>query len=95
VQDVDLTADMGSFAGDALIVQVAKRPTLSKELEALRDRVVAGGASCRTEVLREPAGSTFGGASFVATTRDVNVRTDVMEPVVAELGRLTVEWVRP
>ena len=92
LQHVDLATDMGSFAGGALIVQVAKRPTLAKELEALRDRLEAGGGRCRAEILREPAGSTFGGASFVATTRDVNVRTDVMEPVVADLGRLTVDW---
>jgi pimeloyl-ACP methyl ester carboxylesterase len=92
LQDVDLAGDAGSFDGDALIVQVAKRPTLAKDLEALRDRIVAGGGAVRVEVLREPAGSTFGGASFVATTQDVNVRTDVMEPVVADLGRIVTEW---
>ena len=93
LQDVDLTADAGAFRGDALIVQIAKRPTLAKELEALRDRLASGGGAIRTEILREPGGSTFGSASFVATTTDVNVRTDVMEPVVAELGRLTAAWV--
>lgn len=92
VQEVDLAAGPGSFAGDALLVQVAKRPTLTKELEALRAGLAAGGAGVRTEILREPAGSTFGSASFVATTQDVNVRTDVMEPVVEELGRLTAAW---
>jgi pimeloyl-ACP methyl ester carboxylesterase len=92
LQDVDLTADTGSFDGDALIVQVAKRPALAKDLEALRDRLEAGGGAVRTEVLREPAGSTFGSASFVATTKDVNVRTDVMEPVVGDLGRIVTGW---
>jgi pimeloyl-ACP methyl ester carboxylesterase len=95
LQDVDLTDDMGSFAADALIVQVAKRPTIAKELEALRDRLKAGGGSVRTEVLREPAGSTYGSASFVATAQDVGVRTDVMEPVVADLARLSAGWVAP
>ncbi len=92
LQEVDLAADAGSFGGEALIVQVAKRPALSKDLEALRDRLEAGGGAVRTEVLREPAGSTFGSASFVATTKDMNVRTDVMEPVVADLGRIVAEW---
>jgi hypothetical protein len=95
LQDVDLTDDMGSFAADALIVQVAKRPTIAKELEALRDRLKAGGGSVRTGVLREPAGSTYGSASFVATAQDVGVRTDVMEPVVADLARLAAGWVAP
>lgn len=92
VQDVDLTADAGSFAGDALIVQVAKRPTFAKELEALRDRLAAGGGAVRTQILREPAGSTFGSAQFVATTHNVQVRTDVMAPMVADLAQLTAAW---
>ena len=91
LQEIDLAGDMGSFAGDSLVVQVAKRPTLAKDLEALRDRLAAAGR-CRAEVIREPAGSTFGSASFVATTGELHVRTDVMEPVVAELGRLIVGW---
>lgn len=93
LQGEDPTSDMGSFDGASLIVQVAKRPTLAKELEALRDRMTAGGGTVRTEVLREPAGSTFGSASFVATAQDLNVRTDVMEPVVDDLGRIVTEWV--
>jgi hypothetical protein len=92
LQGVDLTADTGAFTGDALIVQVAKRPTLASELEALRDRLEAGGARCRTEVLREPPGATFGSAQFVATTGNLNVRTDVMAPLSASLGRLTAGW---
>jgi pimeloyl-ACP methyl ester carboxylesterase len=92
LQGVDLTVDTRSFDGEALIVQVAKRPALAKELEMLRDRLEAGGGAVRTEVLREPAGSTFGSASFVATTQDVNVRTDVMEPVVVDLGRIVTDW---
>jgi pimeloyl-ACP methyl ester carboxylesterase len=90
---VDLTQDMGSFAGDALLVQVAKRPTLAKDLGTFRDLVAANGGACETRLVREPAGSTFGSASFVATTADINVRTDVMEPVVDELGRLAAAWV--
>jgi pimeloyl-ACP methyl ester carboxylesterase len=93
LQGQDLTSDTGSFDGGSLIVQVAKRPTLAKDLEALRERLAGGGGPVRTEVVREPAGSTFGSASFVATTQDVNVRTDVMEPVVAELGRIVSGWV--
>jgi len=92
LQGVDLIVDTRSFDGEALIVQVAKRPALAKELEMLRDRLEAGGGAVRTEVLREPAGSTFGSASFVATTQDVNVRTDVMEPVVVDLGRIVTDW---
>jgi hypothetical protein len=92
LQGVDLAADLGAFTGDALVVQVAKRPTLAKDLEALRDRVETGGGRCATEIVREPGGSTFGSASFVATTSNVNIRTDVMAPVVAELGRLTAAW---
>ena len=94
LREVDLGADTGSFGGEALIVQVAKRPALAKDLETLRDCLEAGGGTVRTEVLREPAGSTFGSASFVATTKDLNVRTDVMEPVVADLGRIVAEWAR-
>jgi pimeloyl-ACP methyl ester carboxylesterase len=94
LQEIDLAVDSGSFSGEAVIVQVAKRPALAKDLVALHDRLEAGGGTVRTEVLREPAGSTFGSASFVATTRDVNVRTDVMEPVVTDLGRILAEWAR-
>jgi pimeloyl-ACP methyl ester carboxylesterase len=93
LQGEDLTSDMGSFDGGSLIVQVAKRPTLARDLEALRDRLAAAGGPVRIEVVREPAGSSFGSASFVATSQDVNVRTDVMEPVVVELGRIVTEWV--
>jgi len=89
---VDLTQDIGSFTGDALLVQVAKRPALAKDLGSLRDRLVASGGACETRIVREPAGSTFGSASFVATTADLTVRTDVMEPVVDELGRLAAAW---
>jgi hypothetical protein len=90
---VDLTEDIGSFAGDTLLVQVAKRPALAKDLGSFRDLIVANGGACATQLVREPAGSTFGSASFVATAADVNVRTDVMEPVVDELGRLATAWV--
>jgi dienelactone hydrolase len=92
LQDVDLTADLGSFGGDALVVQIAKRPTLAKDLEGLRDRVDAGAGRCETEVVREPGGSTFGSASFVATTSNVNIRTDVMAPVVAAIAQRTAVW---
>ena len=92
VQARDLAADLGSFAGAALLVQVAKRPTLARDLEALRDRLAAGGGAVRTEILREPAGSSFGSAQFVATTQNVHVRTDVMAPLVADLGRRAAEW---
>ena len=93
LQEIDLAGDMGSFAGDSFVVQVAKRPGLARDLEVLRDRLAGGGhRRCRAEVIREPAGSTFGSASFVATTGDLHVRTDVMEPLVAELGRLIVGW---
>jgi hypothetical protein len=95
LQDVDLAADLGAFEGDALVVQVAKRPALAKDLAMVRDRIEAGGGRCAVEVLREPAGSTFGSASFVAATSNVNVRVDVMAPVVAELARRTVVWATP
>lgn len=78
---------------DTLLVQVAKRNGLSRELGAFRDAVIGAGGRCRVEQVREPAGSQFGSASFVATTKDVNVRTDVMEPVVEGLGALTTSWV--
>ncbi len=93
LREVDLSKDMRTFAGDVLLVQVAKRPTLARDYEAFRDTVVAGGGRCATQIIREPAGSTFGSASFVATGHDVNIRADVMEPVVGELGAMAAGWV--
>ncbi len=91
--EVDISTSMESFAGDVLLVQVAKRPTLAREYETFRDLIQAGGGRCRAQVLREPSGSTFGSASFVATGHDINTRTDVMEPLVGELGGIAAGWV--
>jgi len=90
----DISLQLDPPAADTLIVQITKRTGLAKEYSGLRDGVSATGARCRVEQVREPAGSQFGSASFVATTKDVNVRTDVMEPVVDELARIASDWVR-
>jgi pimeloyl-ACP methyl ester carboxylesterase len=91
VSAVDLTG-AGGFAGDALVVQVAKRSAVAPEIEALAERIVSRGGRCRVERLREPGGSTFGSAAFVATPSDPNVRVDVMEPLHDELARIVAGW---
>jgi pimeloyl-ACP methyl ester carboxylesterase len=89
--EVDLAADVGRFDGGALVLQVSKRPSPSRDAEAFAALVDAGGGRTRLEVLKEPPGVTIGGPAFVSTT-DPNVRKDLQEPLVAEMTKLVEEW---
>jgi pimeloyl-ACP methyl ester carboxylesterase len=92
--DVDLTKDVGRFSGEALVVQVTKRPTPSRPVEAFAKQVEGNGGRCRLEIVKEPRGVTIGGPAFVNKT-DRNVREDLQEPVVEEISNLLEEWIRP
>jgi pimeloyl-ACP methyl ester carboxylesterase len=91
LEGIDLSSDMGSFGGDALVFQVSKGSTVQRELEALAALIRVRGGSCRIHVVREPPGARFGGAAFV-TMGDPNVRVDVQEPIVDEIARVSKEW---
>jgi pimeloyl-ACP methyl ester carboxylesterase len=91
VRGEDLAADMGSFTGSALLFQVSKRSGIGKDTQALGDRLRANGAAVRVEALKEPAGTTFGGVSYVSTG-DPMTREDVMAPVLEGIVRATEDW---
>lgn len=89
--DVDLSADVGAFSGDALLMQVSKGSAALPEYESFRSLVEEGGGTCRIELVREPPGARFGGPAYV-TVNDTNVRVDVQAPIATEICRLAKEW---
>lgn len=88
---VDLTADVGAFAGDALVLQISKRPSAHRDLAALRDRVLAGGGRCRIEFVPEPRGTSLGAPGFMSVD-DPLARVDVQAPMVDGILRFVEEW---
>jgi len=90
---INLSTDVGSFSGDALLVQVSKRTSPSSEALAYSKRVVDGGGRCRLEVIKEPPGVNIGGPAFVSTS-DPFVREDLQEPVVDRIAELVKEWIK-
>ncbi|MBI4259820.1 MAG: alpha/beta hydrolase [Actinobacteria bacterium] len=91
LEGVDLTADLGAFAGPALLLHVAKRPGPPKDLLALAERIGQAGGECEVAFVREPPGAVFGSAAFVSTN-DPMARVDVSEPMVEEIASRTVAW---
>jgi len=91
LEPVDLSTDVGAFAGRALLVQVGKRPSIRKEYEAFADRVRAAGGRCDVEFVKEPPGATFGSAAFVSTG-DPMARVDVQVPILERLAELSGGW---
>ena len=88
---VDLTTDVGSFSGDAMVVQVSKRTSPSSQATAFSTSVESRGGKCRLDVIKEPPGVTIGGPAFVSTS-DPYVREDLQEPVVDRIAELVEEW---
>jgi pimeloyl-ACP methyl ester carboxylesterase len=89
--DHDLSKDLAGFTGDALLLQVSKRSGIGKDIQALADRLQAGGATVRVEALREPAGTTFGGVAYVSTG-DPMTREDVQADLVAGISKAAADW---
>jgi len=89
--EVDLAADIGSFAGEALVIEVSKRAVVSKAAQSFANLTEANGGKARLESLREPPGVSIGGPAFVSTS-DPNVREDLQEPVVDQITTLVEEW---
>jgi pimeloyl-ACP methyl ester carboxylesterase len=92
VAALDLTRDVGRFAGDVLAIDVSKASKVSPHIDRFRDSVTANGGTCRVEHLGEPPRARFGGAAFVSTTKDPSVRVDVLKPLVERMSQITEEW---
>jgi pimeloyl-ACP methyl ester carboxylesterase len=93
LMEVDLGRGLVAFRGSALIVEVSKRPTPSRELEALRATIEQGGGRCRLEMLLEPAGTQFGFVPFISLG-DPSIREDVQSDMAAALAARIAAWVR-
>ena len=57
---VDLTSDLKTFSGPALVVQISRKAKVQSEFQMLRQRLEANGAQCDLEVVMEEPGWFFG-----------------------------------
>lgn len=89
--DVDLTADMGAYRGDALILQVQKGSSIPRPVQALSRRIGLGGGRCTVELLEEAVGTRFGYVPFVSAT-DPTVRVDVQLPTTELIAATVRRW---
>lgn len=88
---VDLTADMGGFAGRALVMWASKRASTPSSVEAFRTSVERAGGRCDVEVVPEPAGTRVGEPSWGNVT-DPNIRHDRQVPLENDLAAITRRW---
>jgi pimeloyl-ACP methyl ester carboxylesterase len=92
VQDADLTADMGTFRGEALVTQARKGTGVPEPLHALVRAIETSGGTCRVELVEEPRGVAFGQASVVSTTDPVT-REYLYEPMDLRIADVVSAWV--
>lgn len=91
--ETDVTAEVASYAGDALVCQISKTSTLGRPVQELASGMQAAGGRCRTAVLREPVGGSFGHSSQVRAASEVALK-EVLIPLEEELAETAVSWAR-
>jgi pimeloyl-ACP methyl ester carboxylesterase len=89
--NVDLTRDLGQFRGRALVLQAAKRETLTPDIQALCGGVETNGGTVKVELVLEPPGTKFGFVPFAAAGRS-GVRQNVQQPMIDQIVEGVVRW---
>jgi pimeloyl-ACP methyl ester carboxylesterase len=92
VSAVDLTEDIGSFSGDALVIHASKGSAVPRPYDDYRVRVEAAGGACTIVRVAEPPGVTFGQAPYMATTDPVS-REYLYGPMAEQMSGVAARWV--
>ncbi|MGH2722664.1 MAG: alpha/beta fold hydrolase [Actinomycetota bacterium] len=89
---VDLTTDVGSFNGQALVLQVTRSSRVPPDVQAFASAVESRGGQCTVELLPEPPGTRFGQKPF-QNVAESTIRRNIQRPVQEAISERAAEWV--
>jgi pimeloyl-ACP methyl ester carboxylesterase len=92
IEAIDLARDVGSFRGEALIGAASRGGSGGPRAAAVTRHLQALGASCATEVIRDPTGPLLGQFHFKTRADDPHVEVDSQLELFKRLAESTAGW---